>query len=221
MWSCTVDVREHKLLEVWDASAVPCDTRALDIGDVCFFKDGTPKMILERKTNADLEASLHDGRWAEQKARILANRGDAIVIYALEGRALSEPWYFTVTMAMQVRDGICVVCTPDCGGTVGLVQKLWEKLREGAWEASNVAEFSCAPRAMKKADNYSPIEIWKSQVACIPRVSLAMARKIVDAYPSLQDFQTKATLEDLTALPVTEKKKLGPKLAKTLMDYFA
>ena len=45
----------------------------LDVGDVVLkTDDGGTALVVERKTWADLASSLTDGRYAEQKARLLA-----------------------------------------------------------------------------------------------------------------------------------------------------
>lgn len=65
---CTVvlDYRETGLLELLPGA----ESRPLPVGDVLVCCDGMPRLLLERKTAADLAASIVDGRWKEQTARL-------------------------------------------------------------------------------------------------------------------------------------------------------
>ncbi len=97
-----IDVREAQLIEKTKALATPSakehlpapiavETSALLIGDVVFQRreSGSVKDILlfERKTFADLLASIKDGRYDEQSHRILHTSGllPHHVVYVLEG----------------------------------------------------------------------------------------------------------------------------------------
>jgi ERCC4-type nuclease len=59
----------------------------LDVGDVLIQSDeGEPLLVAERKTHADFASSLLDGRYREQRTRLMATRGQGIaVLYILEG----------------------------------------------------------------------------------------------------------------------------------------
>jgi ERCC4-type nuclease len=219
--TCVVDSRETKLRDGWEEyCGIPVENRGLDIGDVCFMdSSGAHLLIMERKTVADLKASLKDGRWEEQKERIKSNRGTAVVVYVIEGRPSVEPWYVSCILGSQIRDGICVINTADVAGTLFVIRKMWEKMKSGDWVSTGESK-QFGTRRMKKSDNNTPSEIWKSQLACIPRLSLEMAKKIIEVYPTLGEFQSNATTESLESLQITPKRKLGPVLAKKLIETF-
>lgn len=219
--NCILDSRETKLKNGWEEYCeIPVESRSLDIGDVCFIdSEGNHILILERKTTADLKASLRDGRWEEQKERIKSNRGTAIVVYVIEGTPSVEPWYVSCILGSQIRDGICVINTANVQGTLFVIKKLWEKIGNGDWTTSTESK-QFGTRRIKKGDNNTPAEIWKSQLACIPRLSLDMAKKIVEVYPTLIEFQNTATAESLESLQLTPKRKLGPVMAKKLVESF-
>lgn len=218
---CVVDSRETKLRDGWEEyCGIPVENRGLDIGDVCFMdEEGNHILIMERKTTADLKASLKDGRWEEQKERIKSNRGTAVVVYVIEGRPSVEPWYVSCILGSQIRDGICVINTADVAGTLFVIKKMWEKMGNGDWVSSGESK-QFGTRRIKKSDNNTPTEIWKSQLACIPRLSLDIAKVIIEVYPTLGDFQKNATAESLESLQVTPKRKLGPVLSKKLINTF-
>ena len=65
--------------------------KRMDVGDICAM---TPKRryVFERKTWSDLNSSLQDGRWKEQKSRMLGSSPDdddstmdTKYIYIIEG----------------------------------------------------------------------------------------------------------------------------------------
>jgi ERCC4-type nuclease len=219
--NCVLDSREAKLKAGWEEyCGIPVESKSLDIGDVCFMNsEGNHLLILERKTTADLKASLRDGRWEEQKERIKSNRGTAIVVYVIEGTPSVEPWYVSCILGSQIRDNICVINTANVQGTLFVIKKIWEKMNNGDWEISGESK-QFGTRRIKKGDNNTPSEIWKSQLACIPRLSLVMAKKIIEVYPSLIEFQNTATAESLESLVITPKRKLGPVMAKKLVESF-
>ena len=73
-----VDTREADL-----ASRLPhVHRRQLDVGDV-LLSAPAGQVVIERKTWPDLAKSLSDGRYAEQKARMLS--GEDRVVYIVEG----------------------------------------------------------------------------------------------------------------------------------------
>lgn len=80
-----IDERENKLKTLLQKFSY-VTTRTLDIADVHIQIDGTTVLLIERKTNDDLRSSLLDGRYKEQKNRLL-NTGIP-VLYILEGESL-------------------------------------------------------------------------------------------------------------------------------------
>lgn len=102
-WTITVDVRERELIAALkekekekdtDKAPFSLATSALDVGDVSISRlrsDETsgPVLVVERKTWADLSASICDGRWGEQKRRLQAvvdGCAGCACAYVIEGR---------------------------------------------------------------------------------------------------------------------------------------
>lgn len=223
-----LDVREAKLKDVWEQTRVPLESQALPIGDWCMYKDEEPVCIVERKSLADLHASLRDGRWTEQKARIQSNRGNAVVVYVIEddGRTRldeSTGWKISCILGTQIRDNIHVMQTKSVKETFNVIAKLWSKLSEGSWapvacDSKNPSLFPT--RALKKIDNATPAAVWRSQLACIPRVSMAIADKVAEVYPSLWDMHAKNPSEEsLASIRISEKRRLGPALARAISGH--
>ena len=67
-----LDCREHKLIEMFPDT----ETKQLDIGDILYVNSENHseiKCIVERKTLNDLSSSIIDGRYKEQKCRLLSS----------------------------------------------------------------------------------------------------------------------------------------------------
>ncbi len=82
-----VDNRERALAAELTRIGVPYTTAALDVGDLLIQNaEGQPLLVAERKSLADFAASNADGRYREQRARLMAVRGSGVaVVYVLEG----------------------------------------------------------------------------------------------------------------------------------------
>ena len=64
-----IDCRENKLIELFSQEAIKVES--LSIGDIVFRNDeGEDVVIIERKSVADLAASISDGRYNEQSYRL-------------------------------------------------------------------------------------------------------------------------------------------------------
>ena len=89
-----VDSRESRLCEALKIIGVPFQTAGLDVGDFMIQNEaGEPLLVAERKSHADFAASNADGRYREQRARLMAVRGSGVaVVYILEGSwSLGDP----------------------------------------------------------------------------------------------------------------------------------
>jgi ERCC4-type nuclease len=83
-----LDNRERALAIELTRLGVSFTTAVLDVGDFLIQTsvDATPLLVAERKSLADFAASNADGRYREQRARLMAVRGaGTAVLYILEG----------------------------------------------------------------------------------------------------------------------------------------
>lgn len=81
-----VDNRERAVIENLDD--VVFEIAPLNVGDFQFWEDDRLLMVIERKTYADLAASIKDGRYAEQKFRLdeLRTSSGCSVVFFIEGK---------------------------------------------------------------------------------------------------------------------------------------
>ena len=89
-----LDVRERALADAL-RGLLPDDgafeIAPLDLGDA-HITYGEHRWVFERKTLSDLHASLQDGRYTEQKARLLSHVLPSCVTYVLEGVPSVAAW---------------------------------------------------------------------------------------------------------------------------------
>jgi len=188
----------------------------LELGDVklIFSKDDSVlrELVFERKTLPDMVSSMHDGRYREQKARLLANVPSQNTTYIIEGdtmcdsvrreaKAVSSAYF-----NMVFRDDIHVLFTRDVSETalclLSLCAKMLDKPANYAQGQTVVSgESSGSPSLVntnsrpkeytsflklksKKNHNITPENCFILQLAQVPSVSNVIAKNIAKAFPN-------------------------------------
>ena len=251
-----IDTREEdlwKLMEPWLPGSAAATTdgwtvekKPLAVGDiafVCVAEDGaeTELVLLERKTAEDLGASQKDGRYREQRARLLAKRGGGAAIgYLLEAPAwsptLSRTWcrgafsevnLQTAIVRLQMRYTIPVFQSTGLKETVGWVRRIAASLKTDptvfktglATEATAAAAVYKDAIHVKKAANMDAALLLTTVLRTVPGVGSAAADAIVGhvggSFPAF--YALKA--EELAAIPIG-KRKLGAATAGKLWAAF-
>ena len=183
--------------------------------------------IIERKTLLDLAASITDGRFREQKQRLLESIGvPDKIIYILEGNK-SNKKYGSITkttidssiLNLIFKHKYRVVCSDNEKDTLDMLLTLYKKIQNKDFEKSIDVKF----KAVKKNDN---LDVFTSMLSVIPGVSITFAKKIKDvyktfpllleAYSKLDDVDKKYKM--LNSIQVTEKRKLGNMLSKKIYN---
>lgn len=149
-----IDVREHKLLDHIQAhpdqhphilAVLQEPLPALPVGDIILKVDGEPVLVIERKTLADLLASVKDGRYRDQKARLLQSYPRDRVLYVLEASA--KQWSFksrhglgpvpvetkivaSSLINLLVRDRMAWIQLQDLEETAAFLEQVVQRVRE-------------------------------------------------------------------------------------------
>lgn len=241
-----VDVRERALVESLSfLMRVPeeLDVRALDVGDAQLVADTATHtaeeqevvVIVERKTLPDLCASIKDGRYREQKARLrdeVARRRPCVAAYVLEcfssfGKGMDDAArrcgmsgdaLRTVLLDLQFRQDIRVLCTASVEDTAELLYGMWKRrarlfpppLEEGERHPHPPASLLYA----KRNKNVTPATCFRMQLAQIPGVSERIATSLSEKWPTwtaLISDETTRSVETIAAVP-----KVGKKLAERI-----
>jgi ERCC4-type nuclease len=191
-------------------------------------------VILERKTGADLEASIMDGRYREQRGRLLAYAAEhkVAVGYVIEGildrlgARLDESALLKHITRLQFHHRIPVVQTASSKETVRLAELIeqqwtkdagkfaWECLSEGA-NSTNASTFTAASY-IKSACRDSPDTFLLGTLTQCRGISESLARLIMSKYPTLEALMA-ATASDLAVISEEgSKRKVGKAVAERL-----
>jgi len=235
-----LDYREIKLYAALNAVlGEHIHSENLEIGDIeigC--ADPEIKLLFERKTQADLMASITDGRYREQKIRMLGQFPSHRCTYIIEGAEITAQgvgagWTFPrmapgvyegAIMHTMYRDKMHVVFMRDTTQTAQWLTALFKKLQAHPEKFIDGAEsyISQVKTKSKKCENIDPATCLILQLSQVPGISSKIATEITGVYPSMR-----ALLHACDACETLEKKKalleaipmVGGKKADALIQY--
>lgn len=225
--SCVVDTRERDLIPLLS----PWPVRTLPVGDIWIGLSGEEVMlggvVIERKTTDDLEASIMDGRYREQRTRLTTycqQRG-ARPLYVIEG-LMDRLWGKLTQETLQkylnrltLRYGVAVIHTENLTATAKLCQILASQIsaEPAVFVTTDPASltYSSTVSVSKKANKEDPKNFAACALQGCPGVSSAVALSILAAFEGTLTGVMGAE-ETALATVQTGKRKLGPALAKRL-----
>ena len=237
MATLIVDVRERALAASLTAQGTVFTAKALEVGDFLIqAADGRPLLVVERKSHADFAASNRDGRYREQRARLMTVRGNgAAVLYILEGSwsaALDRTYGSTTEKTLQrlttrllLRYGIPVLASSSISETARWCVTLLAQLTEdptvfepeeglSAATASAIADYTATFSSVKKG-NKDAASTAAAMLSAVPGLGAKKVEALLADY-SIAALAAKS-IEDLAALSVGGR-VLGSKAAATLHE---
>lgn len=207
-----IDYRENKLIQLLEQRGLDFTKENLMLGDVQINVDNTT-CIIERKTLDDFSSSIIDGRYSEQKSRLLAS--NAIVVYIVEGisksqRGIPLSTIQSAIVSCQYKDNIIVLRSINIEETLDIIQILAKKITDKSL-------FKETPSVVhtKKSTN---CDVYISMLCCIPGISTTIANNIKSKFPTLLGLLN--YIEATGSLTSVEKigKKMSDKIVTTLMS---
>ena len=231
-----IDYREDGLKS---ALSIPYSSQTLHVGDIWIGvgECGKPALILERKSVSDWESSLMDGRYREQRGRLLAfsQETGARVGYVLEGR-----WDGTrrlnggakalmkLVSRMQFVHGIPVIHTLNVKETAALVESLqdyWEKEGSTIFQAETSAQRAADGIKVVKKDNLEDPRLFAIRcVSQVPGVSTAVAEAILSGCGGTLQGVMKTDADVIANIRVGDGPKgrrVGPAVAGRVVRLFS
>ncbi len=209
----------------------------LDIGDIHLsfsHNNNNYLYIYERKTNSDLIASIKDGRYKEQKLRLMAS-GASSLNYIIEGdmiTSLKNKNNQKITTGAYIhsiyRDKINVIFTSDLEDTSTFLLLMASKIIDkpdnfiGIINNNDVNSHNYIDYCKIKTEKNKNIDkntCYLLQLSQIPSISKEIAKNISNKYPSLVSL--------ISALNESEDKigllmkidKIGKTKAATIIEY--
>jgi ERCC4-type nuclease len=226
--SIILDNREHGLVAHFAAPhPLHSQPQPLNVGDVHICANSKPILVLERKTYADFQASIMDGRYREQRGRLLAFGAEtgARVGYILEGSsaALRPPMTVgsidkLVARLMYIH-GIPVFRTTSVADTARLIETLANQAAEdtNCFAAATVVQRATDGIHVVKRGNTDDPKHFAISFLCLAHgVSTKVAEAWFGAFGSLGAI-LKAS-EDELANVRNGAKRVGNAVAKRVRD---
>jgi len=210
--SITLDDREHKLIELLPTAKVA----HLSVGDI-WIGDETMKngIMIERKTVADLESSILDNRYREQRSRLMAYATEkgSNVAYIIEGfstprftNKLSKEALQKHLTRLAIRYHITVFHTTGPYETVDLCNLLAEQMKSDPTTFEQPATMTyIETRGNTREGNTDDPKIFAANVLMACRgISAAGATALLSVFNSLHGVWN-ASKEQLAKAQVGKK----------------
>lgn len=211
-----IDDREHDLIKQLTVEKIEFQVQRLPVGDILFENNGTT-VIVERKRTDDFAASIMDGRWREQKTRLIAS--GAIVVYLIEGSLYGQRKSPSVLSSAiwntMLRDNIWVLQTCGVQETSLHLQQLERKVGKEI-KANGDGMITLLSKRKRKENNVQTL-----MLMAIPGVSEKIALAILSKYPTILSLQNqlKENAKELLSVVVTSKRKIGKKTVDRLCEF--
>ena len=223
--SCVVDIRERDLIPLlsWPVKTLP-------VGDIWIGLSGEQILpggiVIERKTTDDLEASILDGRYREQRTRLTTycQESGARPLYIIEG-LMDRLWGKLTQETLQkylnrlmLRYGVSVIHTHSLESTAKLCRTFVSQMSEDITEfvSTNPASlpYSSTVSISKKGNRDDPRNFAACALQGCPGISFAASEAILNTFTNLTGVlgADEATLASV----IVGKRKLGPAAAKRL-----
>tara|TARA_Y100000389_G_scaffold127698_1_gene125033 strand:+ start:5168 stop:5854 length:687 start_codon:yes stop_codon:yes gene_type:complete len=217
-----IDLRENAIKDHFkDNKPEWIEYSQLPLGDI-IIKDGDNIIfIIERKTLDDLSHSIKDGRYHEQKYRLLEHFSRDQIIYLIEGTK-SKGFYQGAIINTILRDNIKVIRSVTLKESIQIIIDLYEKAKKGTFKKDGVEtkDYSQMVKLQKK-NHFKPFHWYISSLKTIPGVSEKIAQTIASEYKtmmSLFDGYLREGPQLLENLKIDGKRKLG-KISEKIYNY--
>lgn len=184
-------------------------------------------LVIERKSIRDFEASILDGRYREQRGRILAfcQEHKTSPMYVLEGQLSSQTRSLPKSTLMKYMNRLIlhyqipVIQTTSVQETSELIQTLVEQWKEDPTALQRTMELVKVADGLhvhKKANASDPRQFALACLAQCPGVSVKMAEAIMNHYGTLRAVMD-AEPKDIEQIKVGTR-KVGPVVSKRLHE---
>jgi crossover junction endonuclease MUS81 len=226
-----IDYREKAIIKYFEdyKPDINYTITNLTIGDFVLKDSNDIYYIIERKTIMDLASSITDGRFREQKQRLLDSIGTPDkIVYILEGTknqnkfgSISKPIIDSSILNLIFRHKYKVIHTSNDVSTYETLLSLYKKLKMK--ELDKLPDTTM--KIIKKSDAITN-NMFAHMLSVIPGVSMNISKKITETYTTLPilintyekivDISEREKL--LSSIQVTDKRKLGIALSKKIYN---
>ena len=235
MFKVYIDCRERELIKLFEDNDVTHHVNSLDIGDILITDDNeNVYCIIERKSIKDLNASLKDGRYKEQKHRLINNFNKKNILYLLEGynsfESLNDKKIESAVIHSIFRDEIKFLFTHCLKDTYFIIMSILDRIiKNPQYFEASICDKDLKPyfnmATTKKSSNHDKCYIHKQMFCQIPSISLQTATGLYEHYGGfinmILTFQNKS-IEDFTSELKSVKinnRKISKKVVENILKY--
>lgn len=200
-----IDCREKNILKDFLArdldiykDKIEIISKNLELGDIIINIESINKILyFERKTLSDLTSSITDGRYKEQKNRLLSNIDSNNITYIIEGDTINKSLLRNNTSIPSVyfrtlyRDNIKIIFTNNIQETVTFILSLVCNIIKYPDKYTNNIDnnidnyLSNVKIKSKKIENITPDNCFLLQLSQIPTISYIISKHISEKYNSM------------------------------------
>lgn len=216
-----IDIRENKIIENINIQYpnINIIIQQLDIGDIIITNEYS-SILIERKTKEDVISSIKDGRWKNQKYRILENFDKCI--YVIEGDNIlnNDPILSGAYINTICRDKIPIIFTKSVTETVIFIKNIYDKLIANPSRFVNTNNYISTLKAKtKKIDNIDKKNCLILQLSQIPTINTKIATKIENIHNSMKDLIDTLSNTDDPIKYLQQIHNIGEKKAEKIIKY--
>lgn len=217
-------------------------TQNLDIGDYIFNYKDELACIIERKTVDDLANSIKDGRYREQKERLLKLHPKSKIIYLIEGditknnksfkyNKVSKNTIYSSLINVYLRDNIAVHRTNNISESIEFLEQLGAKIEKQGLkfiQKSNDGNNLFNSEKSKKKQ-FDKKLVYKLQLSSIPSISSKSADAIIENYPTMVQLISQLNnhdpasrleiIKNIKCKSGEKSRKLGKRVAENVEKY--
>jgi ERCC4-type nuclease len=224
--SIIVTPGETTVIDAFNKAGIEITIEDLKVGDIHIRKDGQTVYIFERKAKTDLDASIKDGRYREQKSRLLET-GVPLrnIVYLIEQLtkpkgpvAIKRVW--SSMCNSYHRDGFAVFQTKNPAETVEYIIGILRAVEkfDGKEQPVDDKQVNVNIKKRQVAQN----DWFTYSLTLIPKCSLNIAKIITAKFPTIRtllDEINNSGVECLSELKHgASQRRLGKKLSVTICD---
>lgn len=216
---------ETSLIKELEKLNVEVARENLLIGDIHIRgSNGETLYIFERKAKGDLNASIIDGRYHEQKSRLLqSNVPRKNIIYIIENLTNADKKVWSAICNTQHRDGMGVFQTTNTAETAVYLTSMTESVKKFKPIDDSIAADDEKVYVNIKKREINGENWFKYALSLIPKCSLNIAELITEKYPNFSSLidEINENGDGCLANIKNGEKKLGKKLSAEICGILA
>ena len=229
-----IDNRERSLIERLNEMKVEFQVTTLDAGDIRISHNDVTIIIIERKTITDLDQSICDNRYRDQKKRLLDNYDRKCIMYIIEGAIYTQfgniskfnVSYDRIKGAVintLIRDDLKVMSVKDVNETAEFICDVAKRVEKNPEKYTNTDE-STTPTIKNMSrhtkNSYVTKEAFVTMTLCnIPGVSNNTAFAIIKHYRTIQNLIETGNINDIAELKLSSGRRIGVKVATQVCSF--